>query len=214
MPGRASGTVEVDHLIVAGPDLDEAVAYVEGTLGVRAERGGSHPGVGTRNALVGLAPEAYIEVIAPDPGQGTPELPRWFGIDGLRAPRLVTWAARTMELEVHRALARRAGLDLGEVTQGGRVRPDGVVLSWSVTDPRADRFGGVMPFLMDWGESEHPSRALETTCTLASLRAWHPRADAVREASDALELGMRIEHGPEVRLEAEIRTSSGVVMLR
>lgn len=205
---------QLDHLIVAGPDLAEAVDYVESLLGARAVVGGSHPGIGTRNALVRLDPGAYIEIIGPDPEQPDPELPRWFGIDGMTGPRLATWSARTGDLDAAAEQARALGVDLGRISPGGRVRPDGVRLEWHVTDPRADRMNGVLPFLMDWGESPHPSASLDAGCTLVALRGYHPRADEARAVAAALGLPITIERGPEPRLEAEIRTLSGVVTIR
>lgn len=204
----------LDHLIVAGPVLAEAVDYVEALLGVRAVVGGSHPGVGTRNALVRLDPGAYIEIIGPDPEQPEPALPRWFGLDAMSGPRLATWSARTGDLGAAAERARALGVELGPVSRGGRVRPDGLRLEWQVTDPRAERMDGVLPFLMDWGESPHPSASLEVGCALVALRGYHPRADEARAVADALGLPIVFERGPDPRLEAEIRTPSGVITIR
>ena len=206
--------LELDHLIVAGPDLDEAVHHVEELLGVEAVPGGSHPGVGTRNALVGLEPRAYIEIIGPDPDQPEPELPRWFGIDALDGPRLVSWCARTSALSEAVQAGRAAGLDLGRVGPGCRLRPDGVRLAWRATDPRADRFGGVLPFLMDWGESEHPSRGLPARVRFVGLRAFHPDGDVVASAARALGLGVVLEPRSSPGLEADLLTPAGPVTLR
>ena len=205
----------IDHLIVAGPSLDEAVAYVRDVLGVEPSPGGVHPEVGTRNALVGLGPGTYLEVIGPDPDQPEPELPRWFGIDDLTAPALVTWCARADDLEGARSALVRAGVDPGPTSAGGRDRPDGVRLRWTVTDPRANRLSGVVPFLMDWGESPHPSDSLPHGCALLRLRLRHPRVDEVRAVADALSLPVEVASGAGPDVEAEVRTPGGrVVTLR
>ena len=72
---------KVDHLVYATPDLAAGVERVERLLGVKAVPGGQHPGGGTRNALIRLGDETYLEIIGPDPDQPKPPRPRRFGID-------------------------------------------------------------------------------------------------------------------------------------
>src|SRR5215472_2605564 len=74
----------IDHLIYKAPDLAGAVADLEERLGVRAQAGGQHIGRGTHNALLALGPRTYLEIIASDPGQRAPSVPRPFGLDGGR----------------------------------------------------------------------------------------------------------------------------------
>ena len=204
----------IDHLIIAGPSLEEAREHVRRLLGVEPSVGGVHPGVGTRNELVGLGPGVYLEVIGPDPQQPEPVLPRWFGVDTLTAPALVTWCPRTDDVDAARSAMLAAGVDPGATAAGGRERPDGVHLTWRATDPRADRLGGVLPFLMDWGESEHPSDALAGGIELVRLRLFHPRVDAVRAVARALSLPVEAARRDEPGLEADVLTPGGVVTLR
>lgn len=60
---------------------------------MRAAPGGSHPGVGIRNALLSLGDGAYLEIIAPDPKQAPGELGSFLA--KLRAMRPVGWALQT-----------------------------------------------------------------------------------------------------------------------
>src|SRR5262245_45910413 len=103
----------VDHLVYATPDLALGIGAIEELVGVRAAPGGQHPGMGTRNALVSLGPATYLEIIGPDPEQRASSGPRRFGIDNLKAPRLVTWAANGRDLERLAAEAARNGVELG-----------------------------------------------------------------------------------------------------
>src|SRR5262245_63175436 len=141
----------VDHPVYADSDLKRGVDEIGKLLGVRATPGGQHPGRGTRNALIALGPATYLEIIAPDPDQPPPKTPRPFGIDGLKESRLVTWAAKGVDLERLRDEAARKGARLGEVMSGSRRRPDGVLLSWRYTDPETVLADGLVPFFIDWG---------------------------------------------------------------
>ena len=113
----------VDHLVYATPDVDASIAALSAQLGVAPALGGSHPGLGTRNALLALGPRCYLEIVGPDATQPPPDGARWFGIDALTAPRLVTWCAAARDLPAVHARAHAAGVPLGEVRAGGRVRP-------------------------------------------------------------------------------------------
>src|SRR5712692_2245642 len=152
---------KVDHLVFATPDLAAGVEQVERLLGVHAAPGGQHPGAGTRNALIGLGDETYLEIIGPDPDQPKPDRPRRFGIDELRAPRLVTWAAKGTDLEAIVQNAKQHGVDLGQVQLGRRRRPDGVLLSWRLTVSPALNADGIVPFFIDWCETTNPAANLQ-----------------------------------------------------
>ena len=204
----------VDHLVYPTPDLDAGVTHVEKLLGVKAVPGGQHPGAGTRNALIGLGDQTYLEIIGPDPDQPKPAQPRRFGIDDLRAPRLITWAAKGEDLQSIVATAKSKGIDLGQVQSGSRQRPDGVLLSWRLTVSTSLNGDGIVPFFIDWGATPHPAAALPKDCKLIGLRAIHPNAKQVREMLANLGLKLSVEVGSAPALIAIISTPRGDVELR
>lgn len=212
-PGPAGTGPTVDHLVYTCPDLVEGVRRVEDLLGVEASPGGRHEGLGTRNALVGLGPEAYLEIVSVDPDQPAPTLPRWFGLDAPGEPRLATWAAKCDRLDEAVRRAGRTGLDLGAVTAAARRRPDGSELHWVFTDPRAERANGIVPFLIDWGSSAHPASGLPAGCTLEGLVAEHPDAERIAAVLEELGIELSLVIGPEPRLIARIQAPNGLVEL-
>src|SRR4030095_14068409 len=109
---------QIDHLVYATPDLDLGATTIEKALGIQATPGGQHPGMGTRNALVALGPTSYLEIIGPDPDQRKPAGRRRFGVDGLKAPRVIGWVAKSRELEAISARAAASGVPLGAVIPG------------------------------------------------------------------------------------------------
>jgi len=203
----------VDHLVYATPDLQASVDALEKRLGVRAAPGGQHPGRGTRNALIALSPTSYIEIIGPDPEQPKPDLPRQFGIDTLSEGRLVTWAAKSNDLE--RMVTRAAGqaVKLGEVLPGSRRRPDGVLLNWRYTNPRVVVADGIVPFFIDWGSTPHPAQTAASGASLLDLAGEHPDAERVQQMLTGLGLGLQVKKGPSPALKASISSPRGRIEL-
>ena len=204
----------VDHLVLATPDLDSAVADLERRLGVRASPGGRHPDRGTRNALLALGPRSYLEIVGPDPDQPRPAAPRWFLIDGLARPRLVAWAANTEDLEEIAAQGARHGIRFGPISTGHRLRADGVSLRWRFTDPATLLDDGLIPFFIDWESSPHPAGSAPWGGELIALAAEHPDPSRVRGNLLALGLDLDLTQGPRPALIATIRAATGTVDVR
>src|SRR3954468_24871413 len=209
-PRGAGGVlVQVDHLVYATPDLQRGIETAEQLFGVRATPGGQHPGEGTRNALIALGPTSYFEIIGPDPDQSSPQRGRRFGIDAIKAPHLTTWVAKGRALDVFAADATAHGINLGAVIPGSRKRPDGVVLSWTYTDPRVVLADRLIPYFIDWGASPHPSATAAKGVTLPSLRAVHPYTARVGRALRQLGLDLPVTTGPRPALIATFDSPKG-----
>lgn len=204
----------IDHLVYATPDLDLGIATIERLLGVRATAGGRHPGAGTRNALVALGPGTYLEIVGPDRTQPQPEQPRWFRIDEIDAPRLVTWAAKVDSIDQISRKARRLGVGLGGIVAGSRRRDDGVLLAWRYTNPRTVVADGIIPFLIDWGTTPHPSESAVRGASLITLRVEHPQPEPIRDVARRLGLSLQIDRGSQPALVATIASLRGEVELR
>lgn len=213
---RAAGDLlsRVDHLVYATPDLKLGIDTAEQLFGVRASQGGQHPGEGTRNALIALGPSAYFEIIGPDPDQPKPDRPRRFGIDDINVPRLTTWVAKGTDLETFASDAAAHGVNLGAVISGSRKRPDGVVLSWRYTDPRMVLANRLVPYIIDWGASPHPSATAAKGVTLLTLRAEHPDAEHVQEMLRQLGFDLAVTRGPKAALIATFDSPKGRVEIR
>ena len=188
----------IDHLVYGTPDLAATVAELGSRLGIALTPGGRHVGLGTRNFLAGLGNGAYLEVIGPDVDRPPPEQPRPFGLDELTAPRLLTWAARASDLT-------------GDVLSMSRRRENGVLLEWRVALPDENE-DGLVPFLIDWGDSPHPSADAAGGLELISFTGTHPSPDRVATLLSALGQELPVTAGPP-RLRAVVRGPAGEVVL-
>ncbi|HEY2027797.1 MAG TPA: VOC family protein [Myxococcales bacterium] len=200
-------TFAFDHLVYAVPDLDASTRLLEERLGVRVTPGGSHPGRGSKNALVGMGPRSYLEIIGPDPAQPAPN---WFGLADLQEPRVVTWAVGDAALEERVAAA--GGL-LGPIAAGSRTRPDGQTLRWRFTDPARLAMDGVVPFFIDWVSDAHPAGALVAAVSLLELRLEHPQADEANRVLRKLGVAAEVHPGAFARITVRLSTPRGEVTL-
>jgi catechol 2,3-dioxygenase-like lactoylglutathione lyase family enzyme len=182
----------LDHLVYATPDLEESVRLIAKLTGVRPVEGGPHPGLGTRNHLLGLGELRYLEIIGPDPEQPRPERPRPFGIDELAEPRLAAWAVRAADIEARVARSRTLGYDPGPIEPLSRRTPDGEELRWRLTYP----YEPVVPFLIDWGRTPHPARKLPVV-PLTAFAGRHPRPAEARSRLSALGVDLEVREGEQ-----------------
>lgn len=202
----------VDHLIYAAPDLAAAVADLEDRFGVRAQAGGKHIGLGTHNALLALGPRTYLEIIAPDPGQPEPSMPRPFGVDDVTRGRLAGWALACDDIDRAVTEARSHGYDPGDVGDGQRVGPAGTVLRWRAAGSAlAD---GLVPFLICWGDTEHPARSAPHGLVLKSLQIEHPDPLFLAPLLTALGADIQVTAAAAPALVAHLSGPSGSKVLR
>jgi len=209
----ALARLRVDHLVYGMPGpLSEAMAHFEKNTGVAPVVGGSHPDLGTHNALVSLGGGAYFEILCRDPGQPSP--PRtWMGIESLEGPAMLTWATDRGDV------ARAAGYDPGDVEDFERAKPDGSRLRWRLayrhyTRSQMGAGGGIVPFLIDWKGNATPAASAPNGCELVSLRAESRDAAAVAKSLRALGIDpadLSLKQADADRLVATIRTPNGLV---
>ncbi len=207
----------LDHLVVAASTLESGSDWALRTLGVRPQQGGRHLAMGTHNALVGLGPRLFLEIIAIDPEGTAPSRPRWFDLDEPRmraklaeGPALIHWVARTNDIEVD---ATRTQLDPGAILPMRRGD-----FEWRITVPDDGHLpaGGLVPTLIQWSDRRHPADALaDTGAQVVALAGEHPDPAPVRAALAALGLSetLKVTYGRSVRLAAMLRTPRGTVTI-
>lgn len=209
------GLVAVDHLLLGVSDLDRGITWAEKNLGVTAIAGGSHPGRGTRNALISLAGKRYLEIIAPDPAQRTYN----FQIDvrGLNEPRLITWAANTADLNLVAKRAREAAYQVFGPNDGSRARPDGKLLKWKslgIMNQLGKQGVEPIPFFIEWApDSVHPAEDSPKGCELEVFEIEHPNPADVSSMLAKLGIDVKVTQASEPRLVATLKSPKGRLRL-
>ncbi len=203
--------LSLDHLAVCAETLETGSAYVEEVLGVAPEPGGQHAQMGTHNRLLSLGPEIYLEVIAIDPDADLPGRARWFGLDSFEGlPKLTNWIAKCDDLGPVLQASPPGKMDVMDLARGD--------LRWQMAVPENGQvaFDGAYPALISWTGQAHPATRLQDQrCRLEELCIFHPEAVALREYLEPMVdmTQIKIETGPDVCIEAHIRTPSGLRIL-
>ena len=132
----------IDHLVIALSNL-EAAAEDYRRLGFTVVPGGSHPGVGTYNALIAFADTSYVELI----GFYEPRDDHRWWAPLQRGGGLVDFCLQTDDLAGDAQAFRRAGVGIGDPEPRNRTRPDGVEVRWAFALARGPH-RGVAPFII------------------------------------------------------------------
>jgi hypothetical protein len=140
-------TPEVDHVLIAVPDLTAATQELEARYGLASVEGGRHPGWGTANRIVPLG-QSYLELIAvvDEVEAAASRFGSWLVHASSTFARPLGWAVRTSGLD---EVATRLGLD---VVAGSRVTREGRVLRWrsaGIEQAAAEPF---LPFFIQWDD--------------------------------------------------------------
>ena len=202
---------ELDHILWAAADLETAERSFEKATGVKPALGGAHPGFGTRNSLASLSRGVYFEIISLDPAQGK-RGDRAVEISALPLPQLLTFAMRGTALDEFRKAAAKLDLEPSEPIAMTRTRNDGVVLSWRCVYLGNREFHNVVPFVIDWEQSEHPSNTTPTGCSIKEFCALHPDPDRLKRIYDSLAIAVPVRRAPVPGLYGVLSTPKGDVV--
>jgi hypothetical protein len=162
--------MRVDHVSYAAEHdgLKATAERLAKLIGVEPVDGGIHPRFGTRNVILPLAHERYVEVVEVLDHPASDKAP--FG-QAVRARSeagggWLGWVVAVDDLAPFEARIGRRAVD------GNRHRPDGVELRWRQIGVKGLMSDPQLPFMISWecDPSLHPSTAAHTTVTIDSLQ--------------------------------------------
>lgn len=198
---------KLDHLMYAVPDLELGMQQIHELTGIEPVMGGSHPGVGTRNALLSFSADQYLEIIAPDPEQNlagtTGELLARNPNSGLRA-----WAVASDDLAAVRDAAATQNVAARDIINMARTTPDGVALAWQLLFLNEPHW----PFFIDWQNSPHPALTAPQGCQLSNFVVTTPDPQQYAALLAKLDLQVEVKEGT-FGFSAKLTTPNGVVEL-
>jgi len=208
----AAAPGHIDHIQIGTTDLDRGVTELTRLTGVRPKFGGTHPGAGTRNALLSLGNGTYLELYAPNPAEPV----RSKNVAQLRALKKlapVGFAITVTDAGAIRSALRKTGLTLSPPQSGARTTPDGSTLHWQAfeiahfDDPLA-------PFFIRWADPAlHPSRTSPDGCTLRSLILQEAYPARLRKALRNLALPVTVRHAATSAIRVRLSCPAGEVIL-
>jgi hypothetical protein len=208
----APAGARIDHVIVGVADMERGIAEIERLTGVRPVVGGTHPGRGTRNALMSLGDGTYLELLAPNPAEPMRNEEQR-ELRSLSRPAAIGWAVSANDATALRAALDGAGLATSEPEPGSRAKPDGATLNWvtfeftQIDDPLA-------PFFIAWSNPQlHPSRTSPAGCRLISTAIASPLAGHLRRAIAALRLDVTVANARQRRMRITLACPAGRITL-
>ncbi|HET7683013.1 MAG TPA: VOC family protein [Marmoricola sp.] len=149
--------MRLDHIVfAAGPDgLDATAARLSAQLGEDFQDGGVHPRFGTRNRILPLTDQHYLELVEVLDHPASDKAP--FG-QAVRARSELGggWMGWVVGVDDIRPHEQRLGR---ESVKGNRHRPDGTELLWKQLGVKGLQADPQLPFFVQWeiDSAEHPS---------------------------------------------------------
>ncbi len=161
--------MRVDHVVYAAErdGLRATAQRLAKRIGVEPVDGGVHPRFGTRNIILPLAHERYVEVVEVLDHPASDKAP--FGqVVRARSACGGGWLGWVVRVDDIAEQEKRLGR---EAAQGNRHRPDGVELRWKQLGIKGLQADPQLPFFVQWEPGvPHPSDDAVTDVTIDSLQ--------------------------------------------
>ena len=211
--------MRVDHVSYAAErdGLKATAQRLSKQLGVTPVDGGIHPRFGTRNIILPLAHERYVEIVEvlDHPASDKAAFGQAVRARSEAGGGWLGWVVRVDDLT---EAEKRLGY---ESSEGSRRRPDGVELKWRQLGIKGLMADPQLPFYVKWDdESVHPSVGATTDVTISGLQiAGDP--DRVCEwlglpadqTSTVIDFTFVAPHGTPGLLSVTFDTSKGPVTI-
>jgi hypothetical protein len=212
--------MRLDHLsYAAGPDGLEATAQRIGQLlGRPFVDGGVHPRFGTRNRILPLADDTYLEIVEALDHPASDKAPFGQAVK-TRSAAGGGWLGWVVAVDDISVVEQRLGR---EAVKGNRHRPDGTELLWKQIGVHGLLSDPQLPFFIQWDSPAelHPSAGADGLYSLDCLEiAGDPQrvSEWLGETVEAPLEDVKVEwvapHGTPGILAVQVMTPDGLVRI-
>ncbi len=168
------GRMRVDHVSYAAEHdgLQATADRLAKLIGVDPVDGGVHPRFGTRNVILPLAHERYVEIVECLDHPASDKALFGQAVRS-RSEAGGGWLGWVVSVDDIATVEDRLGR---EAVSGNRYRPDGVELRWRQIGIKGLMSDPQLPYFVQWEDSSlHPSVGAQTAVTIDGLQiAGHP----------------------------------------
>jgi len=205
---------KIDHIVYTVTNLDAAIDEFEKLSGVRPVFGGYHTTKGTKNALVNLGDNCYLEILTIDEGNTAIKPPRWMGVDFVKTPQITRWSLKSNQLHQDSKILQKYHSEMGVIQGGQRQTTVGDTLTWEMILPLATPLVEPIPFMTDWQHSSvHPTHNLPPQCELIELSFTHLHPTIIQQIFSELSIDILVQQGEEATIQAKIKSPNGVFII-
>ncbi|GAX17376.1 hypothetical protein FisN_5Hh014 [Fistulifera solaris] len=158
---------ELDHIILGTNNLEEALKQFYEMTDLKPIMVVSLKGVGTKSARLAFESCQFLEIMGPDPAHmGMPLAKKLAALpDGELVP--FHYAIRSKD-KMKAEIWKECDLTCDKVTMVSQDR--GSAWTWTMAILEGHDQGGLVPYLVDWGESKHAAARLPVIGSLDSLK--------------------------------------------
>jgi hypothetical protein len=179
---------EIDHIILAAPNYEEAVKEFETMTGIKPARMGGLKGLGIRAARVATDNNCYIEILAPDPVKAGPIGAKLAELEeGTLIPYHYAIRQRNLDDLQHEFVPNELGYVPDRINLFSP-SPDGLPAKWGMLFMQGHFIGGVVPYYVDWGGCAHPISSIPNVGPLKSLTITAPGGSQVHSILKGIDM--------------------------
>jgi Glyoxalase-like domain len=169
----------IDHIVLAAPNLEEAMEQFEQMTGIAAKIFGAINGIGIRCARISFNDCTYLEIIAPDANQPGP-IGQLIKSKGIKDMTPFAFAIRSSRVEALNDEVPKFKYVPDHITMFGG-KKDGTPRKWEMLHLYGHSLGGICPYFVHWDNTDHPCATLPVVGKLKKFSIRAPSDDPIHE---------------------------------